>query len=123
MEWMSTSKSRKGKPENKMFLKLFRYIAGVNSEAQEIEMTAPVISKLAPSEDNKMTKEMCFYITKEFQENPPQPIDKDVIIKKNEERVVFVKTFGGYAMKDSVWLTHEAAFREELADRAGEVED
>ena len=50
MEWMSTSKSRKGKPENKMFLKLFRYIAGVNSEAQEIEMTVPVISKLAPSE-------------------------------------------------------------------------
>ena len=33
-----------------MFLKLFRYIAGVNSEAQEIEMTIPVISKLAPSE-------------------------------------------------------------------------
>ena len=50
MEWMSSSKSRKGKPENKMFLKLFRYIAGVNSEAQEIEMTVPVISKLAPSE-------------------------------------------------------------------------
>ena len=70
-----------------------------------------------------MKKEMCFYITKEFQENPPQPIDKDITIKKNEERVVFVKTFGGYAMKDSVWLTHEAAFREELADRAGEVED
>ena len=22
-----------------------------------------------------MKKEMCFYITKEFQENPPQPID------------------------------------------------
>jgi len=118
---MSTSKSRKGKPENKMFLKLFRYIAGVNSEAQEIEMTVPVISKLAPSNDNKMTKEMCFYITKEFQENPPQPIDKDVVIKKSSERVVFVKKFGGYAMRDSVWMDNAAAFREEISDRADEL--
>merc|ERR1712045_413698 len=77
MEWMSTSKSRKGKPEN------------------------------------EMTKEMCFYITKEFQENPPQPIDKDVVIKKSSERVVFVKKFGGYAMRDSVWMDNAAAFREE----------
>merc|ERR1712147_43971 len=115
MEWMSTSKSRKGKPENKMFLKLFRYIAGVNSEAQEIEMTVPVISKLAPSEDNK--------ITKEFQENPPQPIDKDVVIKKSSERVVFVKNFGGYAMRDSVWMDNAAAFREEISDRAEEIID
>ena len=118
MEWMSASKSRKNKPQSKMFLKLFRYIAGVNSEAQEIEMTVPVISKLAPGADNKMTKEMCFYITKEFQENPPQPIDKDVVIKKSSERVVFVKKFGGYAMRDSVWMDNAAAFKEEIADRS-----
>merc|ERR1711879_748119 len=92
--------------ENKMFLKLFRYIAGVNSEAQEIEMTVPVISKLAPSEDNMMTKEMCFYITKE-----------------SSERVVFVKKFGGYAMRDSVWMDNAAAFREEIEDRADEIQD
>ena len=68
-------------------------------------------------QDNKMTKEMCFYITKEFQENPPQPIDKDVVIKKSSERVVFVKKFGGYAMRDSVWMDNAAAFREEISDR------
>ena len=50
MEWMSSQKKRKNKPENKMFFKLFRYIAGVNSEGEEIEMTVPVISKLAPIE-------------------------------------------------------------------------
>ena len=64
-----------------------------------------------------MTKEMCFYITKEFQENPPQPIDKDIVIKKSSERVVFVKKFGGYAMRDSVWMDNAAAFREEIEDR------
>ena len=50
MEWMSGQKKRKNKPENKMFLKLFRYIAGVNSEGEEIEMTVPVISKMSPME-------------------------------------------------------------------------
>merc|ERR1711868_110648 len=72
---------------------------------------------------SKSTKEMCFYITKEFQENPPQPIDKDVVIKKSSERVVFVKKFGGYAMKDSVWMDNAAAFREEISDRAEEIID
>ena len=48
-----------------------------------------------------MWKEMCFYIPKKFQNNPPKPIDKDVTIKKSKERVVFVKKFGGYAMEHS----------------------
>ena len=50
MEWMSGQKKRKNKPQSKMFFKLFRYISGVNAEAQEIEMTVPVISKMAPTE-------------------------------------------------------------------------
>ena len=29
-----------------------------------------------------MWKEICFYIPKEFQNNPPEPIGKDVTIKK-----------------------------------------
>ena len=40
-----------------------------------------------------MWKEMCFYIPKKFQNNPPKPIDKDVTIKKIKERVVFAKKF------------------------------
>merc|ERR1711915_552871 len=75
-------------------------IAGVNKQQQEIEMTVPVISKMQPLEDGQMYKEMCLYITKEFQDNPPGPVDEDVKIKKSSERIVFVKQFGGYAMKD-----------------------
>ena len=48
-----------------------------------------------------MWKEKCIYIPKKFQNNPPNPIDKDVTIKKSKERVVFVKKFGGYAMEHS----------------------
>ena len=50
MKWMTNKKSWKEKPESKMFMKLFRYIAGVNKDGQEIEMTVPVISKMSPME-------------------------------------------------------------------------
>ena len=46
MEWMESSKKNKKKPENEMFMKLFKYISGVNKKGQEIEMTSPVISTM-----------------------------------------------------------------------------
>merc|ERR1712168_1085153 len=121
MQWMTDKKSSKKKPQNKMFMKLFRYISGVNKERQEIEMTVPVLSTMTPME-GKMKKQMCFYLTKEAQKNPPQPEDPDVKIDQNKEMVVFVKQFGGYAMKDSVWAKEALKFGEELQDRADEVD-
>ena len=50
LKWVSNKKSWKDKPESKMFMKLFRYIAGVNKQQQEVEMTVPVISKMQPLE-------------------------------------------------------------------------
>merc|ERR1712088_1220130 len=121
MQWMTDKKSRKKKPQNRMFMKLFRYISGVNKERQEIEMTVPVLSTITPME-GKMKKQMCFYLTKEAQKNPPQPEDPDVKIDQNKEMVVFVKQFGGYAVKDSVWAKEALKFGEELQDRADEVD-
>merc|ERR1711990_836070 len=46
MKWMTNKKSWKNRPQSKMFMKLFRYIAGVNKESQEIEMTVPVWRKM-----------------------------------------------------------------------------
>merc|ERR1711920_96896 len=42
IEWMTNKKSWKDRPQSKMFMKLFRYIAGVNKDSQEIEMTVPL---------------------------------------------------------------------------------
>merc|ERR1712242_195373 len=81
IKWMTNKKSWKDRPQSKMFMKLFRYIAGVNKDSQEIEMTVPVWSKMVVSQDaGKITKDMCFYITKEFQPNPPEPVDPEVKI-------------------------------------------
>ena len=76
------------------YIFFFRYISGVNKERQEIGMTVPVLSKMTPM-DGKMNKQMCFYLTKEAQKNPPQPEDPAVKIEVSKEMVVFVKQFGG----------------------------
>merc|ERR1712110_640988 len=95
IKWMTNKKSWKDRPQSKM-----------------------VISQDA----GKITKDMCFYITKEFQSNPPEPVDAEVKIVKSKERIVFVKQFGGYAMQDSVWMKEADKFRAELSERSNEVD-
>ena len=66
IKWMTNKKSWKDRPQSKMFMKLFRYIAGVNKESQEIEMTVPVWSKMVVSQvmlgDNFQTTIHCIDI-------------------------------------------------------------
>merc|ERR1712088_735557 len=111
IKWMTNKKSWKDRPQGKMFMRLFRYIAGVNKDSQEIEMTVPVWSKMVVSQDGKITKDMCFYITKEFQSNPPEPVDPEVKLVKSKDRIVFVKQFGGYDSPMKFWnRRNEVAF-------------
>merc|ERR1712193_78372 len=62
MQKMMSKSSWKNKPSSKMFMKLFRYISGVNKDRKEIPMTVPVLSRRTPREDGSMTTDMCFYI-------------------------------------------------------------
>merc|ERR1711874_101519 len=101
---MMSGKGWKNKPENKMFMKLFRYISGVNKEQEEVEMTVPVLTRMRLLADGMVNKQMCFYLNKKHQANPPTPTDPAVKIEQNKEFTVYVHTFGGYAMRDSVNL-------------------
>merc|ERR1712210_314578 len=113
-EYQSKKKDRKNRPQTKMFMKLFRYISGVNKEQDEVAMTAPVLTSMKLLEGNQITKEMCFYIEKKHQANPPTPVDPDVKIETNKEFTVYVHTFGGYAMKDAVNIREARKFAEVL---------
>ena len=95
MQEMMSKKSWKSRPSSKMFMKLFRYISGVNEEQEEIEMTVPVLTRMTILEDKKINKQMCFYLNKAHQENPPTPTEEGVVIEQNQEFTVFVHTFGG----------------------------
>merc|ERR1711997_1016641 len=122
MQWMTDKKSRKKKPENKMFMKLFRYISGVNKEREEVEMTVPVLSRMKMLADGMVNKQMCFYLNKKHQANPPTPTDPAVKIEQNKEFTVYVHKFGGYAMSDSVNLMEARRFAEVLRNSGEEVD-
>lgn len=122
MQEMMNKKSWKSRPSSKMFMKLFRYISGVNEQTEEIEMTVPVLTQMTLQEDNMINKQMCFYLNKKHQENPPTPVDEDVKIEQNEEMTVFVHTFGGYAMRDNVWIKEAQIFAEKLSQKADSID-
>jgi hypothetical protein len=50
MKEMQSNKAWKDRPSSKMFMKLFRYISGVNKEREEVEMTVPVLNTKTPLE-------------------------------------------------------------------------
>jgi len=112
----------KDKPSSKMFLKLFRYISGVNKQSEEIEMTVPVLTRMKLLEDNMIFKKMCFYLEKKHQESPPTPIDEDVSIETNVKMTAYVHTFGGYAMDDSVWIKEAQAFAQKFNKNVGSMD-
>jgi len=119
---MMNKKSWKTRPSSKMFMKLFRYISGVNEQTEEIEMTVPVLTRMVLLEDNKINKQMCFYMNKKHQANPPTPVDPDVKIEENKEMTVFVHTFGGYAMRDNVWIKEAQQFAQKLSIKADSID-
>merc|ERR1711973_160358 len=121
-EYSSSKRDRKNKPQYKMFMKLFRYISGVNKEQEEVAMTAPVLTSLKLLANNQVTKEMCFYMEKKHQANPPTPVDPDVKIVTNKEFTVYVHRFGGYAMKDAVNIREAQKFAEVLDNDGVEVD-
>jgi hypothetical protein len=104
--WVTTSHStmegpstdRQNKTRREMFFKLFDYISGKNEEQQKIEMTVPVLRKITPGAGPfcKTTKDMSFYVTQEFQGNPPVPSAEDVNVTHLPAQRVVVKTFSGY---------------------------
>merc|ERR1712179_196866 len=81
---MMSGKGGKDKPENKMFMKLFRYISGVNKEQDEV----------AVGGDGQQAD-----VLLPQQEAPGQPPDSHrpaVKIEQNKEFTVYVHNFGGY---------------------------
>jgi len=111
---MTSGKSWKKDPSSKIFMKLFRYISGINSEQEEIEMTIPVLTTLKEVGEGMMYKKMCFYLGRKHQANPPTPTEEGVILETTKDLTVLVKTFGGYVMKDWAWMSECSTFKTEL---------
>lgn len=104
-EWISTSPiqdislveaTRTG------FLQLFEYIQGKNKYEEKIEMTAPVLSEVSPSDGPfcESSFVVSFYVPKKNQENPPPA--EGLHVQKWKTTYVAVRQFSGFVSDDSV---------------------
>ncbi|AAD50021.1 putative SOUL hem-binding protein [Arabidopsis thaliana] len=84
------------------FFQLFAYIQGKNEYHQKIEMTAPVISQVSPSDgpfcESSFT--VSFYVPKKNQPDPAP--SENLHIQKWNSRYVAVRQFSGFVSDDSI---------------------
>jgi len=131
---MSASKRAKKKdkaPSNRMFMRLFKYILGVNSEGTEIDMTTPVptthFARL--NEDGEVVEdledqEMCFWMGQDWQNKPlPEPIKEDVYVMEKQKLAVYVHQFGGFAFSDEDFRLEYNQFKKLLTESGLSFED
>jgi len=107
-------------PQNKSFMKLFRYISGANEPGSKISMTVPVSTRVTNTitdQGNVIKEEMGFYVPTEHQDSVPSPkAETDVNIVTRPDMVAFVRTFGGYA-KDQDWIQQRDMLINDLKSR------
>jgi len=104
-------------PQNKSFMKLFRYISGNNEPGAKISMTVPVSTKVT-MDGETIREEMGFYVPSDHQQTTPDPGDKSAEVKivTRPDMVAFVRRFGGFA-KDTDWSTQRDALIKDLKTR------
>ncbi|KAG0503562.1 hypothetical protein HPP92_003634 [Vanilla planifolia] len=96
------------------FLQLFSYINGNNTYGVKIEMTAPVITQITPSDGPfcASTFVVSFYVPKENQANPPPA--RNLHLQLWGLKFAAVRQFGGF-VKDSNVAVEAAALYSSLA--------
>ena len=73
-----SSSEWKNQAGSKMFMKLFKYISGANSQGQEVKMTTPVPTKHTTKGYDSEETQMCFWLGKKWQDQiAPRPLEKD----------------------------------------------
>ncbi|KAI3411508.1 uncharacterized protein J3R85_017935 [Psidium guajava] len=84
------------------FLQLFDYIQGKNSYEKQIEMTAPVIAEVSPSDGPICASSfvVSFYVPKENQANPPPA--EGLHAQKWKPTYVATRQFGGFVTDSDV---------------------
>ncbi|CAA7401991.1 unnamed protein product [Spirodela intermedia] len=84
------------------FLQLFDYIQGKNEYGEKIEMTAPVITEVAPSDGPICASSfvVSFYVPKKNQANPPPAAG--LRLRRWATRYVAVRQFGGFVSDGGV---------------------
>ena len=83
------------------FQRLFAYISGANAEQKKIEMTAPVLTHVAPGAGPfcKSKYSVSFYVG-EAGMPAPKPNSEDVYVRDADAATLFVASRGGFVVDD-----------------------
>jgi len=91
---IDVSDMRRGYKE--AFWRLFKYINGANDQEARIDMTVPVINRWFLDDDYQVAgAQMAFYISSDFQDDPPTPTDSLVTVDRWEDAITYDRAFGG----------------------------
>jgi hypothetical protein len=106
------------------FKRLFNYIDEGNLMGIKIPMTSPVRVRMEPSCGAfcKQNFTVSFFLPKEYQSNPPPPLDESVFIEKDPPATYYVKSSGGFKM-DDLSIAHMANSLAQELDEAGKHYD
>jgi len=128
-----SSSAWKNQASSKMFMKLFKYISGANSMAEEVKMTTPVPTKHTSIKVNvllepqKEEQQMCFWLGTPWQnKKAPQPLGKDAVtteVVQGKGIKVFVRKFGGFAMSQNDWHSQHDQLKSDLQQDGAKFKD
>jgi len=94
-------------------LHLNRYIGYGNSEKKSISMAVPVITenwKYGPSRKENST--LGLWLPKPCNTSLPSPTDSKVFLQRKEKFCVYVRSFGGYHIGNTVFIWNEFGYLE-----------
>ncbi|XP_054813910.1 uncharacterized protein LOC129314489 [Prosopis cineraria] len=84
------------------FTRLFDYIQGKNDKKEKIEMTAPVVTEVAPINETLYESlfVVSFYVPKKNQADPP--LAKDLVVGRSNPVYAAVRQFSGFVRDSNV---------------------
>jgi len=119
-KWACTARTvpkTESSPTRSMFMDLFRYFAGDNSEKKEIDLTVPVSTYVQQRENDVTFYETCLTLPAKSRSEPAKPNNPSVFIDDKPERVVLTRRVGGYFVTDIAWEEEAISLKKLLKEK------
>uniref|UniRef100_A0A3B3R5H8 Heme-binding protein soul3 n=1 Tax=Paramormyrops kingsleyae TaxID=1676925 RepID=A0A3B3R5H8_9TELE len=87
------------------FMKLMRYICQQNSSGSYLGMTIPIVTVVRTDEAHTALSQavtVAYYLPPEFQGQPPQPFDGDIIIEEWPATIIYARAFSGATNEQTI---------------------
>ncbi|KAL3150622.1 hypothetical protein ABBQ32_000428 [Trebouxia sp. C0010 RCD-2024] len=107
------------------FQRLFKYISGDNDGKKKIEMTSPVTVQTTPGQGPACTSDflVSFFLPYKYQEQPPKPVDSNIIFTDVPAVTMYVGQHGGMIGDDKVIAAKTTELLSQLQDDGHEISE